>query len=159
MRRAVEPLLLSCAAAAALLAAVPAWAVHGGEGMQWSYAPPMLPKGAKVAVLQGDPSKPGPFVIRLSAPDGYKIAPHSHSKAENLTVISGTFLYGMGDKFDAKALKPMKPGAFGSVPACTNHYAMAKGPTVVQIHGDGPFDIKYVNPGDDPQQMAEAKKQ
>ena len=159
MRRAVEPLLLSCAAAAALLAAVPAWAVHGGEGMQWSDAPPTLPKGAKVAVLQGDPSKPGPFVIRLSAPNGYKIAPHSHSKAENLTVISGTFLYGMGDKFDAKALKPMKQGAFGSIPPGTDHYAMAKGPTVVQVHGEGPFDIKYVNPADDPQQMAEAKKQ
>ena len=127
--------------------------------MQWSDAPPTLPKGAKVAVLQGDPSKDGPFVMRLSTPNGYKVAPHSHSKAENLTVISGTFLYATGDKFDAKALKPMKPGAFGSVPAGTNHYAMAKGPTVVQIHGDGPFDIKYVNPGDDPQQMAEAKKQ
>lgn len=159
MRRVVEPLLLSCAAAAALLMATPAWAVHGGEAMQWSDAPPTLPKGAKVAVLQGDPSKPGPFVMRLSAPGGYKVAPHSHSQAENLTVISGTFMYGMGEKFDAKSLKPLKAGAFGSVPAGTNHYAMAKGPTVVQIHGEGPFDIKYVNPEDDPQNVAEAKKQ
>lgn len=159
MRRVVEPLLISCAAAAALFAVVPAWAVHGGEGMQWSDAPPTLPKGAKVAVLQGDPSKPGPFVMRLSARDGYKVPPHSHSQAENLTVISGTFMYGMGDKFDAKSLKPMKAGAFGSVPAGTTHYAMAKGPTVVQIHGEGPFDIKYANPEDDPQKMAEAKKQ
>ena len=98
-------------------------------------------------------------MLRLQAPNGYKIAPHSHSQAENLTVISGTFMYGLGDKFDTKALKPMKPGAFGSVPGGTNHYAMAKGPAVVQVHGEGPFDIKYVNPADDPQQMAEAKKQ
>lgn len=154
MRRAFPSFLIASAAAAAFLAGTPAWAVHGGDGMQWGDAPPTLPKGAKVAVLQGDPSKPGPFTMRLSAPNGYRVAPHSHSQAENLTVISGTFMYGLGDKFDAKSLKPLKQGAFGSVPAGTNHYAMAKGPVVVQIHGEGPFDIKYVNEADDPRNAA-----
>jgi len=149
--------LLSCAALAAASLATPAWAVHGGDGAQWGEAPPMLPKGAKFAVLQGDPAKPGPFVIRLSTPAGYKIAAHSHSRDENVTVISGTFMLGLGDKFDAKALKPMKAGAFGSIPGKTNHFAMAKTAAVVQVHGEGPFDLTYVDARDDPQKMAARK--
>lgn len=154
MMRPLSKLLLPCAAVALLSLAPPAWAVHGGEGPKWMDAPPVLPKGAKVAVLQGDPAKPGPFVMRLSAPAGYKVAPHSHSQDENLTVISGSFMVGLGDKFDTKALKPMKQGAFGSVPAKTNHFAMSKTPVVLQIHGQGPFDITYVNPDDVPSKMA-----
>lgn len=146
--------LLSCAAVALVSLATPAWAVHGGEGLKWENAPPVLPKGAKVAVLQGDPTKAGPFVMRMSAPAGYKVAPHSHSQDENLTVISGSFMVGLGDKFDAKALKTMKQGSFGSIPAKTNHFAMSKTPVVLQLHGQGPFDITYVNPEDDPSKMA-----
>jgi hypothetical protein len=154
MRRPSMSVLLACAAVAALPFVPPAWAAHGAEGLQWGDVPPTLPKGAKLAVLQGDPAKPGPFVIRLSAPAGYRVAPHSHSQTENLTVLSGTFMVGRGDKFDSKALKPMKPGSFGSVPARINHYAMAKTAAVIQLHGEGPFDITYVNPEDDPQKVA-----
>ncbi len=154
MSRSNSQALLSCAAVAAFLAVTPAWAVHGGEGMQegtkWGDAPPVLPKGAKVAVLQGDPGKPGPFVMRMRAPAGYRVAPHWHSQAENVTVISGTFMVGMGEKFDAKAMKAMKAGEFGSIPAKTPHYAMAKTGAVIQIHGEGPFDLTYVNDKDDP---------
>ena len=152
MSRSIPSALACVAAAAALGLPIPARAVHGGEGMQWSDAPPTLPKGAKMAVLQGDPTKAGPFVIRLSAPAGYKVPPHSHSQAENLTVISGSFQVGTGDKVNVKELKTMGPGAFGSIPGGTNHYAMAKTAAVVQIHGEGPFDIKYANPSDDPSQ-------
>jgi quercetin dioxygenase-like cupin family protein len=146
--------LLSLAAVAAMSLCAPAWAMHGGEGLKWGDAPPVLPKGAKIAVLQGDPTKPGPYVMRLSFPAGYKVAPHQHSQVENATVIDGTFMVGMGDKFDAKAMKPMKAGAFGSIPAKTNHYAMAKTHTVVQIHGEGPFDLTYANAADDPSKAA-----
>jgi quercetin dioxygenase-like cupin family protein len=142
--------LLSCAAVAAMSMSAPAWPMHTGDGLQWGAAPPVLPKGAKLAVLQGDPTKPGPFVMRLSMPAGYKIAPHSHTQTENATVISGTFMVGMGDKYDAKAMKPMKAGAFGSIPGKTNHYAMAKTHAVVQIHGEGPFDMTYANAADNP---------
>lgn len=142
--------LLSCAAVAAMLYSMPASAMHGGDGLQWGDAPPNVPKGAKLAVLEGDPSKPGPFTMRLSMPAGYKVAPHWHSQTENLTVISGTFMVGMGEQVDAKAMKPYKAGAFGSVPAKQPHYAVAKGPTVIQIHGEGPFDLTYVNEKDDP---------
>jgi hypothetical protein len=150
--------LLSCTAAATLALAAPAWAVHPADGLKWGDAPPVLPKGAKLAVLQGDPGKPGPFVMRLSTPANYRIAAHSHSQAENVTVISGTLLLGMGDKFDTKGLKPMKTGTFGSIPAKTNHYAMTKTPSVIQIHGEGPFDLTYVDPADDPQKAAAASK-
>lgn len=142
--------LLSCAAVAAMLYSVPASAMHGGEGMQWGDAPPTLPKGAKVAVLAGDPSKPGPFVMRLKMPAGYKAAPHWHSQTENLTVISGTFMVGMGETIDKKAMKPFHAGDFGAVPAKQPHYAIAKTPVVIQIHGEGPFDLTYVNDKDDP---------
>jgi hypothetical protein len=142
--------LLSCAAIAAASLATPAWAMHGAEGLQWGDAPPTLPKGAKLAVLQGDPSKPGPFVIRLQTPAGYRVPPHWHSQAENVTVMSGTFLLGMGEKFDQKAMKPYKGGDFRSMPAKQPHYGMSKTPAVLQIHGEGPFDITYVNDKDDP---------
>jgi quercetin dioxygenase-like cupin family protein len=154
MGRSQSQALLSCAAVAAFLFATPAWAVHGGEGMhevtQWGDAPPTLPKGAKLAVLLGDPAKPGPFVMRMRAPAGYRVAPHWHSQAENVTVISGTFMVGMGEKFDPKVMKTMKAGSFGSIEPKQPHYAMAKTPTEIQIHGEGPFDITYVNDKDDP---------
>lgn len=154
MTRLVSHALMSCAAAAAVSFAAPAWATHDMDGLKWGDAPPMLNKGAKLAVLQGDPTKPGPFVMRLSTPPGYRVAPHSHSQTENVTVISGSFMVGMGDKFDPKAMKTMKAGAFGSIPAKTNHYAMSKTHAVIQIHGEGPFDLTYVNPADDPSKMA-----
>ncbi|MEJ6020730.1 cupin domain-containing protein [Ramlibacter sp. PS4R-6] len=158
MVRSLSHLVLSCAGAAALALSSPAWAAHGGEGLKWGDAPPVLPKGAKLAVLHGDPTKPGPFVMRLQVPAGYKVAPHWHSKDENVTVMSGAFMVGMGDKPDVKAMKTFKAGDFGSIPAKQKHYAMAKTAAIIQIHGDGPFDLTYVNADDDPAKMTKAKK-
>lgn len=154
MKHATTPVLLSLSTLALMALAPPAWAAHGGEGLQWGDVPPMLPKGAKLAILQGDPGKAGPFVMRLQLPKGYKVAPHSHSQTENVTVMSGSFMVGMGDKADPKAMKTMKPGAFRSIPAKANHYAMAQTPVILQIHGEGPFDLTYVDPKDDPQKAA-----
>ena len=149
----------ACAVAVALTTLpMAAWAVHGGDDFKWGDAPPVLNKGAKLAVLQGDPGKPGPYVMRLSMPGGYRIAPHSHTQTESVTVISGALMVGMGDKFDAKAMKTFKPGGFGSIPGKATHFAMTKGPTEIQIHGEGPFDLVYVNPDDDPQKKVAAKK-
>jgi hypothetical protein len=122
--------------------------------IQWGDAPPGLPKGAQLAVLQGDPGKAGPFVIRLKVPANYKIAPHWHSKDENLTVVSGTFYLAEGEKADKGHAHAMKAGAFHYLPAQTRHYAFSKGSAVVQVHGEGPFDITYVNPADDPSKSA-----
>lgn len=117
--------------------------------IQWKDGPTSLAAGAKVAVLEGDPSKEGFFTMRLWLPDGFKIQPHWHSKVEHVTVISGTFNIGMGDKFDQAATREMPAGTFGFWPAEMKHFAWTKGDTVLQVHGTGPWVINYVNPSDD----------
>jgi anti-sigma factor ChrR (cupin superfamily) len=103
-----------------------------------------------VAVLEGDPSKEGEFVMRLKMPDGYRVPPHTHGKTERVTVLSGEFYIGMGEKFDEKAGKAMPAGTYGHWPAGMKHFAWVKGETVIQLHGTGPWSIQYVNPDDDP---------
>jgi len=127
------------------------------KDLKWGDAPPSLPKGAKLAVLSGDPGKAGPFVARLQVPASYKIPPHWHSTDEDLTVISGTFYFAEGDKMDTKAGHGMTAGSFHHLPAKTRHYAWSKGPAIVQINASGPFDIVYVDPKDDPSKTADTK--
>ena len=146
--------VLACAAFAAPAMAQGTGSAHSfisPTDIKWGDAPPSLPKGAKIAVLQGDPGKAGPFVIRLQAPGGYKIAPHWHTQDEQLTVISGTLYVGLGDKFDKRAAHALATGGFHFLPGKEHHYAFANGRTIVQINGNGPFDINYINPTDDPQ--------
>jgi quercetin dioxygenase-like cupin family protein len=115
----------------------------------WKPGPPSLPKGAVFAVLEGDPGKPGPFVFRVKVPDGYRVPPHTHPKTERITVLAGTFYVGMGEKEEA-AYTAMPAGTYGHWPAGMKHFVKAKGETVLQFHGQGPWSIKYVNPADDP---------
>jgi quercetin dioxygenase-like cupin family protein len=122
--------------------------------VKWGEAPPSVPKGAKLAVLNGDPSKPGPFTMRLQLPAGYKIAPHTHTQSENLTVLSGALYLGMGEKMDMQKGKALQAGGYHFLPGKTAHYAYTKAATVVQVHGDGPFDINYLNPADNPEKSA-----
>ena len=117
---------------------------------QWQDAPPVLPAGAKIAVLKGDPSKEGIFVIRLMAPAGSKVMPHWHPTSENVTVISGELHIGMGDKFDKTKGVTVPVGGFISIAPMMHHYAWMETETVVQIGGMGPFQLIYVNPKDDP---------
>jgi quercetin dioxygenase-like cupin family protein len=100
--------------------------------------------------LSGDPSKDGLYVLRLKVPANYKIPAHNHPTAEYVTVISGKFRIGMGDKLDEKKGIELRAGGFGAAPAHMNHYAWASEDTVVQVHGQGPFAMTYVNPADDP---------
>ncbi len=118
--------------------------------VKWGPAPPMLPAGAQIAVLTGDPSKPGPFAVRLKFPANYNIPAHSHPTDENVTVTSGTFFVGMGDKLDRAAGASVGAGGFGSLPANMNHYAYTKGEVTIVLFAQGPFEFKYVNPNDDP---------
>ncbi|KLK91637.1 hypothetical protein AA309_19135 [Microvirga vignae] len=120
------------------------------DQLQWEPAPPVVPKGAQIAVLSGDPSKQGPFTMRLKTPAGYKIPAHSHPTAERITIISGDFHFGMGDKLDEAMAEKLTNGGFVDLPANMNHYAFTSTETVVQIDSEGPFAIKYVNPADDP---------
>src|SRR5262249_2181518 len=118
--------------------------------IKWQDGPASLPRGAKIAVLEGDPSKEGPFVMRAKLPDGYKIAPHTHPKDERVTVLSGTLYLGLGDKFNEKEATALPAGSYGRMPAGMKHFGWAKGETVIQVNGEGPWVVEYVNPDDDP---------
>jgi len=119
------------------------------KDIKWSAAPPSMPQGAKIAVLQGDPSKAGPFVIRLMVPPGYKIPPHWHTQDESLTVISGSFYFGKGDKVDTSKAPTITAGAFHFLSGKDHHYLVARSESVIQINGNGPFDVTYINTEDD----------
>jgi hypothetical protein len=125
--------------------------------LKWGNAPPVFPKGAMLAVLHGNPSTKGVFAARLKLPGGYRIAPHWHTQDEQLTVLSGTFILRMGDSIDAEGHE-MKALAYHFLPGKMHHAAETKGETILEIHGQGPFDMHYINPADDPSKSAEAAK-
>jgi quercetin dioxygenase-like cupin family protein len=115
----------------------------------WGPAPPVLPPGAQAVVLYGDPGKPGVFAIRLKAPAGYRVPRHWHSTDEQVTVIEGDFNLSMGTKADAMDAA-LAPGDYLNLPAQMQHEASTRNGAVVEIHGEGPFQIHYVDPADDP---------
>src|SRR5262249_2702584 len=113
------------------------------DEINWGPAPPGLPAGAMIAVLAGDPRKTGPYVLRAKLPDGYKVPPHWHPTDENVTVIKGTFMAGKGEQFNADAAESLPEGSFVRMPKEMRHFAWAKGETIIQVHGMGPFEINY----------------
>jgi quercetin dioxygenase-like cupin family protein len=120
---------------------------------QWGPAPPMIPAGAQIAVLAGDPTRPVPYTIRLKFPAGYSIPAHSHPTDENVVVVSGALTFGMGDAL-AKGTatnKTLATGSFALMPAGMNHFAYTttQGTTIV-LYGQGPVEFNYANPADDP---------
>jgi hypothetical protein len=120
--------------------------------LEWKVGPPTLPGGAKMTVLAGDPGKKGPFTMRLQFPANYKIPAHWHSQDENVTVIEGELYMGAGNKLDEPTSHQIPVTGFAMMPKKYRHFAFTKEQTaIVQIHGQGPFDIHYVNPADDPQ--------
>jgi ketosteroid isomerase-like protein/quercetin dioxygenase-like cupin family protein len=111
-----------------------------GSALAWGdFAAPGFAPGAKITVLHGDPSKPGRFVLRLSFPDGYQVPLHWHPTAEYVTVISGGAQFGMGNAVDASATQAVGQGDFAFIPARHAHWLTARGATVVQVSGNGPF--------------------
>jgi quercetin dioxygenase-like cupin family protein len=120
------------------------------DALKWGPAPPALPAGAKVAVLVGSPAKPGPYTIRVKLPDGYKVPPHWHPSDENVTVLQGTLLVGRGERFDLDKTEELPAGSYMRMPKTMRHFAAARGETILQVHGIGPFEVNYVNAADDP---------
>jgi quercetin dioxygenase-like cupin family protein len=114
--------------------------------VHWTAGTGMM-AGTQVALLVGDPSKPGPYVMRLKLPDGYKFPPHFHGSTEYLTVLQGTFLVGVGDRPDPAKMIVLPAGSFGTMPASTHHYAVAKGETIIELWGNGPFTMTMVGHG------------
>ena len=109
-----------------------------------------LPPGAKVAVIEGPANEAVPFILRIKFPADYKVPAHWHPAIEHVTVISGTFNMGTGDKLDMEKTKALPPGSIAIMQPKTNHFAWTSEETVVQAHGVGPWVINYVNPADDP---------
>ena len=146
-------------AVVALVAAGPAAAQGHAEHkmvlpkeLKWSEVP-SLPPGAKLAVIQGPMNEAKPFTVRLKFPANYRIPAHSHPAIEHVTVMSGTFYMGMGEKLDTKKGKALPAGSVAIMQPKTNHFAWTKGETVVQLHGTGPWGVTYVNPADDPRKQ------
>ena len=126
-------------------------AMMGNDTLHWGPAPDIFPKGAQFALVQGDPGAAGTiFTVRLRFPNGYVLAPHTHPEEEHVTVLTGTFLAGMGEDFSNDALVPIQSGGFMTMPKDQAHFARTVGITEVQVHGIGPFQLTYVHPEDDP---------
>lgn len=129
------------------------------KDIRWGPVPSSLPVGAEAAVLYGDPAKEGAFVLRLKASKGYRIPPHTHPKAEVVTIISGQLGLGLGPAADRASVEALPAGSFSTMPPGVVHYAFVDEETVIQIDAMGPWSIDYVNPKDDPRnQIAPAQR-
>jgi quercetin dioxygenase-like cupin family protein len=113
--------------------------------LKWADAP-QFGKGVQTAVLAGDPSKEGPYVMRIKFPAGAMVPAHTHDRAENVTVISGTFGLGMGKQADKTKGQKLPAGSFFRIDPQTPHFAWAESAAIVQVNGMGPASLKMVEP-------------
>jgi len=137
----------------AVVRAQHAHVIQSVKEAQWGPAPPMLPPGAQIAVLAGDPTKATPYTVRLKFPANYAIGAHSHPTDEHVVVVSGALSFGMGDRLDkgAASNKTLAGGGFALMPANMNHFAYTTSQeTTIVLYGQGPVEFKYVNAADDP---------
>lgn len=117
---------------------------------EWKAGPASLPPGAEMSVLEGDPTGTGPFTMRLRFPRNYIVGPHYHTAVEHLTVISGRMHLGMGEKIDMGSATLLTAGSFSMMPPGMRHFAHTLEETVIQVNGNGPWRIVYLNSNDDP---------
>jgi len=152
--KALQIAVVSTAFAFASLGAPAAWAADTHlmvmpADLKWVDVP-SLPPGAKIAVIEGPMNEALPFTVRLKLPADYKVPAHWHHAIEHVTVISGTFNMGTGDKLDQSKTMPLSAGSVAIMQPKTNHFAWTKEETIIQAHGVGPWAVNYVNPADDP---------
>lgn len=141
----MKPLSLALLLLSAPLAAQDA--VQWTEGaIRWADAPPTMPPGTQVAVLEGHPQKPGLFTMRLKAPAGTRLPPHTHPKPERVTVLSGAVFVGFGADFDRSKAVKFPAGSFYVNPPDTPHFIFMDQATVIQITGEGPWTVVPVRP-------------
>ena len=133
--------------AASAASASTSGAPHDATELAWGPAPEMFPSGAELALVHGNPSEAGAvFTLRLRMPNGYVFPPHFHPEDEHVTVMQGKFLVGLGNVVDeASAVASLQRGGFITAPKMHNHWAIARGVTVVQVHGIGPFQTTFVD--------------
>ena len=126
------------------------------EDIDWKPFP-AFPPLARLAVVVGQPSGKGPYMVRVKVPRGVKLMPHRHPEDRIYTVISGVFYIGLGDRFDADKLEAYPPAAVIVLPGNTSHFHWAKsGEYITQVTGIGPLGVDYVNPKDDPRNETSA---
>lgn len=148
----------TCIALAFALFSTGAVAQHHGhtllkpDELKWSDVP-SLPAGAKIAVIEGPMNQPTLFTVRLKFPSGYHIPAHTHSAVERVTVLSGTFHLGMGEKAEKDKAQALPAGSIAIMPPGTPHFVWTSGETVVQLHSIGPWGITYINRADDPRKQ------
>ncbi|MCJ2077831.1 cupin domain-containing protein [Methylobacterium sp. E-016] len=131
-------------------------AIEDASAIVYGAGPANLPKGTQLSKLAGDPAKPGPFVLRIRLPANTVIAPHTHSLAETLTILSGSIYHQHGETIDKAAGKNLKAGGFVYLPQDMPHSLWTTDePVELQVNGSGPFGLNYVNPADDPSRKAE----
>ena len=152
--KALQIAVVSSAFAFASLGAPAAWAADTHlmvmpADLKWVDVP-SLPPGAKIAVIEGPMNEAVPFTVRLKLPADYKVPAHWHPAIEHVTVISGTFNMGTGDKLDQSKTTPLSVGSVAIMQPKTSHFAWTKEETIIQAHGVGPWAVNYVNPADDP---------
>ncbi len=116
--------------------------------MKWGAQGGLALSGMEQANLVGNPSEPGPYTVRLRFPAGYKLAPHIHPDSREVTILSGTWYTGYGEKFDATTLKALPPGSFYTEPANVPHFVEVREPVVIQVSGMGPSGRQFVTPAD-----------
>jgi hypothetical protein len=151
MRTTLAALLLALAylSPSPAAAQAPMHTMVTANDLKWTDVP-SLPAGAKLAVIEGPLNEAVPFTFRLKFPANYQIPAHWHPAIEHVTVMSGTFNMGIGDKLDRSKTKALPAGGAAVMQPKTNHFAWTDQETVVQVHGVGPWAITYVNPADDP---------
>ena len=118
--------------------------------MKWGAQGGLAMAGMEQVNLVGDPSKPGPYTLRLKFPAGYKLAPHTHPDYREVTILSGTWYTGYGEKFDAAALKELPAGSFYTEPANVAHFVEVREPVMIQVRGTGPSGRTFINPTNTP---------
>ena len=124
--------------------------VYRPNDITWQEGPPSLPPGGKMATLEGDMTKAGPFTVRARLPDGYHVPAHTHPGIEHVTILSGNLKLAMGDKLERASALALPAGSFAVMPVGMKHEVWVEGETTIQIHGVGPWGINYLNPADDP---------
>lgn len=155
MTRLISALPIALLASTMLLVQAAELAAQGQAGptsLQW-VVPPLLPPGALLAVVSGDPTQPGQSTIEVSMPDGYRLPPHTHPSFEHVEVKQGTLLIGMGDQLDVAKTVPLRVGDTATAPAGMHHYSVAQGPTIVAVTFMGPYTITYLHAYEAPKQQ------
>src|ERR1700730_18971499 len=113
--------------------------------MQWRSQGALAAPGPEQVNLVGDPAKPGRYTLRLKFPKGFRIAPYTHPDSREVTILSGTFATGYGEKFDAARLKILPAGSFYTEPANVPHYIEIEEEVVLQVSGTGPSGRKFID--------------